>query len=105
VSVAEAETDLKTIHDNLLNHYPGVNIGYGLRIFPLLGLIVGDYSTTIWLLAAAVTVLLVVSCLNVANLMFARGLHRRREMMIRATLGASRWRVVRQLLLETLLLT
>lgn len=60
---------------------------------------------TIWLLAAAVSVLLLVSCLNVANLLFARGLYRRHEMMIRATLGASRWQVIRQLLLETILLT
>ena len=105
VSVSEAETDLKTIHENLLSHYPGVNIGYGIRIFPLLGFIVRGYSTTIWLLAAAVGVLLVASCLNVGNLLFARGLQRRREMMIRATLGASRWRVLGQLLLETTLLT
>jgi predicted permease len=105
VSVSEAETDLKTIHENLLGHYPGVNIGYRLQIFPLLGFIVGGYSMTIWLLAAAVGVLLIVSCLNVANLLFARGLHRRREMMIRATLGASRWRIVAQLLWETTLLT
>lgn len=105
VSVAEAETDLRTIHDNLSSQYPGVNIGYGLQIFPLLGFMVEDYSMTIWLLAAAVTVLLVVSCLNIANLLFARGLHRRREMMIRATLGASRWRIVRQVLLETVTLT
>jgi ABC-type antimicrobial peptide transport system permease subunit len=99
VSVSEAEADLKTIHDNLLSHYPGVNIGYGLRVFPLLGFIVNGYSMT------AVGVLLIVSCLNVANLLFARGLHRRREMMIRATLGASRWRIIGQLLLETTLLT
>jgi putative ABC transport system permease protein len=105
VSISEAETDLKTIHENLLSHYPGVNIGYGLRIFPLLGFMVGGYSTTIWLLTAADGVLLIVSCLNVGNLLFARGLHRRREMMIRATLGASRARVVAQLLLETTLLT
>src|SRR3984893_15086853 len=105
VSVSQAEADLKTIHDNLLSHYPGVNIGYGLRVFPLLGFIVNGYSMTIWLLAAAVSVLLIVSCLNVANLLFARGLHRRREMMIRATLGASRWRIIGQLLLETTLLT
>jgi putative ABC transport system permease protein len=105
VTVAEAETDLKTIHDNLVSQYPGVNIGYGLRIFPLLGFIVSGYSITIWLLAAAVSVLLLVSCLNVANLLYARGLNRRREMMIRATLGASRWRVIRQLLFETTLLT
>jgi hypothetical protein len=44
VSVSEAEADLKTIHDNLLSHYPGVNIGNGLRVFPLLGFIVNDYS-------------------------------------------------------------
>ena len=105
VSVSEAETDLKTIHDNLLSQYPRVNIGYNLQMFPLLGLIVQGYSMTIWLLAAAVGVLLVVSCLNVGNLLFARGLHRRHEMMIRATLGASRWRVVAQLMLETALLT
>ena len=105
VSISEAETDLKTIHENLFSHYPGVNIGYGLQIFPLLGLMVAGYSTTMWLLAAAVGVLLIVSCLNVGNLLFARGLHRRREMMIRATLGASRERVVAQLLLETTLLT
>jgi putative ABC transport system permease protein len=105
VSVSEAETDLKTIHDNLLSHYPGVNIGYGLRIFPLLGFIVGGYSTTIWLVSAASAVLLIVSCLNIANLLFARGLHRRREIAIRATLGASRRRLIVQLLIETTLLT
>jgi MacB-like periplasmic core domain len=44
VSVSEAEADLKRIHDNLLSYYPGVNIGYGLRVFPLLGFIVNDYS-------------------------------------------------------------
>ena len=105
VNISEAETDLKTIHENLLSHYPGVNIGYRLQIFPLVGFIVEGYSMTVWLLAAAVGVLLIVSCLNVANLLFARGLHRRREMMIRATLGASRWRIVAQLLWETTLLT
>jgi hypothetical protein len=72
VSVSEAEADLKRIHDNLLSQFPGVNIGYGLRVFPLLGFIVHGYSMTIWLLAAAVGVLLIVSCLNVANLLFAR---------------------------------
>ena len=105
VSVSEGEADLKTIQNNLLIHYPGVNQGRSLRVFPLLGFIVNDYAATIWLLAAAVGVLLIVSCLNIANLLFARGLYRRREIMIRATLGASRWRIVRQLLVETLLLT
>jgi putative ABC transport system permease protein len=105
VSVSEGEADLKTIQSNLMIHYPDVNRGRSLQVFPLLGLIVSDYAATVWLLAAAVGVLLIVSCLNIANLLFARGLYRRREIMIRATLGASRWRLVRQLLLETLLLT
>ena len=105
VRVSQAEAELMTIHDNLLSQFPGVNIGYGLRVLPLLGFVVHGYSMTILLLAAAVGVLLIVSCLNVANLLFARGLHRRPEMMIRTTLGASRWRVIGQQLLETTLLT
>jgi putative ABC transport system permease protein len=105
VSVSQGEADLKTIQSNLLIHYPDVNQGRSLQVFPLLGLIVNDYSTTIWLLGGAVSVLLIVSCLNIANLLFGRGLYRRREIMIRATLGASRWRVVHQLLVETVLLT
>ncbi|HEX6564463.1 MAG TPA: ABC transporter permease [Chthoniobacterales bacterium] len=105
VKVSEGETDLKTIQSNLLIRYPGENQGRTLQVFPLLSFIVNDYATTIWLLAAAVSVLLIVSCLDIANLLFARGLYRRREIMIRATLGASRWRVVGQLLVETLLLT
>jgi putative ABC transport system permease protein len=105
VTVSEGEADLKTIQSNLFTHYPGVNQGRSLRILPLLGFIVSDYATTIWLLAAAAVVLLIVSCLNIGNLLFARGLYRRREIMIRATLGASRWRIIGQLLQETLLLT
>src|SRR5246127_3214793 len=105
VSVSEGETDLKTIQSNLLIRYPGENQGRTLRVFPLLGLIVNDYTTTIWLLAAAAVVLLIVSCLNIGNLLLARGFYRRREIMIRATLGASGWRVFGQLLSETLLLT
>jgi len=104
VSVAQGEADLKTIQSNLLIHYPDVNRGRSLQVFPLLGFIVNDYAATIWLLAAAVGVLLIVSCLNIANLLFARGLYRRREIMIRATLGASRWQIVSRLLLETGLL-
>lgn len=61
VSVSEGEVDLKTIQNNLFVHYPGVNQGRTLRVFPLLGFIVSDYATTIWLLVAGAGVLLMVS--------------------------------------------
>src|SRR5260221_14785331 len=64
-----------------------------------------DYSATTWLLGAAVGCLLLILCANVANLLFARGLKRRREMMIRAALGATQRQLIAKLLLETMLLS
>lgn len=105
VSIAQAQADLETIHDNLLNRYPDSNRGYGLRITPLLDSMVNGYAATTWILGAAVGCLLLIACANIANLLFARGLQRRRELMIRATLGATQRRIIGQLLLETLLLS
>ena len=105
VSLAQAQADLETIHDNLLVRYPDTNRGYALRVIPLLDGMLNDYAATTWLLGAAVVCLLLISCANVANLLFARGLQRRREMGIRSALGATRWRLIAQLLLETLLLS
>src|SRR5258708_5197628 len=101
ISVAEAQADLEVIHKNLLARYPDTYRGYGLLVTPLLDRIVKDCAVTTWLLGAAVGCLLLISCANVANLHFARGLQRRREIMIRAALGATRWRLVGQLLIET----
>jgi predicted permease len=105
VSVAQAQADLEINHNNLLDQYPDTNRGYSLRVIPLLDSMVDDYTATTWLLGAAVGCLLLISCANVANLQFARGLQRRREMMIRATLGATRWRLIGQLVLETMFLS
>jgi putative ABC transport system permease protein len=105
ISVAESRADLEVIQENLLARYPDTNKGYGILVTPMLDSMVGDYAVTTWLLGAAVGCLLLISCANVANLHFARGLQLRREMMIRAALGATRWRLMGQLLLETICLS
>jgi putative ABC transport system permease protein len=105
ISVAESRADLEVIQKNLLARYPDTNKGYELLAIPMLDSMVGNYRVAIWLLGAAVSCLLLISCANVANLHFARGLQLRREMIIRAALGATRWRLTGQLLLETICLS
>lgn len=105
VSVAQARADLETIQNNLVDRYPDADKGYGLRISPLLDSIVGRYSTTVWLLGGAVGCLFLISSANVANLLFARALERRKEMTVRAALGASRTRLFSQLLFEAAFLS
>jgi predicted permease len=104
VTLAQARADLQIIHDNLLVRYPDTNQGYGIRVTPLLDSMVTDYSATTWLMAAAVACLLLIATGNVANLLFARGLQRRRELMMRSVLGATRLQLVGQLLVETVIL-
>ena len=104
VTVAQAQADLQVIHDNLLTRYPDTNKGYEIRVTPLLDTMVTDYSATTWLMGAAVGCLLLIATGNVANLLFARGLQRRRELMVRSVLGATRLQLVGQLLGETVLL-
>ena len=105
ITVAEAQADLEVIHKNLLARYPDTNRGFGVLVTPMLDRMIEDYAVTAWLLGAAVGCLLLISCANVANLHFARGLQRRREIMIRAALGATRWRLVGEFLSETLYLS
>lgn len=105
VTVAQAQAELETLQHDLAVRYPEAEKGYGIRVASFLDLTVSSYATTVYLLGAAVGCLLLISSANVANLLFARALERQREMIIRSTLGASRVRLLGQLLLETALLS
>jgi putative ABC transport system permease protein len=105
VSLSQAQAELETIHNNLIARYPDTESGYGLRIVPLSDRVVVDYSQTIWLLGGAAGCLLLISGANVANLLYARAMERRREMSIRSALGGTRARLLGQSLLETAFLS
>jgi putative ABC transport system permease protein len=104
VTLAEAEADLKTIQDNLAALYPDTDSGRSIRLIPMRDRVVIEYSGTIWLLGAAAACLLLISCANVANLLYTRAVERGREMNIRSALGATRRRLVSQLLWENVFL-
>jgi len=99
-TLSQAQADLDVIHRDLLRRYPETTEGYGIRVTSLLDAMVSNYSRTTSLLAAAAGLLLLISSANIANLLFARGLQRGREMMIRTTLGAPRRQLIGQVLLR-----
>ena len=105
-TVESARTGLDALLSRLSRQYPESNAGFDrASVLPLSTAVTGDVRTPIWVLLGAVSVVLLIGCVNVANLLLARASARRREIGIRAALGAGRGRLVRQLLTESLSLS
>jgi putative ABC transport system permease protein len=104
VSVDQARAEMKAIAARLEKQYPETNAGQTVVVTPLLESLVGDYRKNLFLLLSAVGLVLLIACANLANLFAARGAARAREFAIRSAVGAQRAQIVRQLLIESLVI-
>ena len=104
VSLEQANAEMTSLAAQLETEYPKSNDGTGAAVFSLHSEIVGDVKRPLLIFLGAVAFILLIACANVANLMLARAASRQREIAVRIALGASRWRLVRQMLIESVVL-
>lgn len=105
VSISRAQADLQTIANRLAQQFPQTNAGHSVRLVNLVNESIGDARQFILVLMGAAGFVLLLACANVANLQLAQGSARQKEISVRLALGASRGRIARQLLIESVLLS
>lgn len=105
LTIKSAQPNLTLVAQRLSKVYPKqYPKKFDVRLQTLADMVVGDFSNTLYTLLAAVGLLLLIACANVANLMLARATTREKEFAVRSSLGSGRWRIIRQLMTESLLL-
>src|SRR5207245_1657185 len=106
VTIETARAEMDTIGRRLAAAYPAADQGFRPSVHTFAEFFMGQNATAIYeTLLGAVGLVLLIACTNMANLMLARGVGRGREVSLRIALGAARWRIIRQLLIESVMLS